>query len=165
VQKVNIAKLQQELKANPLADGSTPEILVDNDSQKMTTITGPWRVETKSKGGYGPSYLVYEGQGGETATVRFTPDIVKAGKYRIYAYFPRLAKSASELGITVSDGKSSKSIPIKTADIVVVGQTSGEWVALGDYELPKGQASSVEIAAKQVDGPVVADAVLFVPAF
>jgi hypothetical protein len=165
VQKVNIAKLQQELKANPLADSSTPEILVDNDSQKMTTITGPWRVETKSKGGYGPSYLVYEGQGGETATVRFTPDIVKAGKYRIYAYFPRLAKSASELGITVSDGKSSKSIPIKTADIVVVGQTSGEWVALGDYELPKGQASSVEIAAKQVDGPVVADAVLFVPAF
>jgi hypothetical protein len=165
VQKVNIAKLQQELKANPLADGSTPEILVDNDSQKMTTITGPWRVETKSKGGYGPSYLVYEGQGGGTATVRFTPDIVKAGKYRIYAYFPRLAKSASELGITVSDGKSSKSIPIKTADIVVVGQTSGEWVALGDYELPKGQASSVEIAAKQVDGPVVADAVLFVPAF
>ncbi|QIP14929.1 FAD-dependent oxidoreductase [Spirosoma aureum] len=165
VQKVNIAKLQQELKANPLADGSTPEILVDNDSQKMTTITGPWRVENKSKGGYGPSYLIYEGQGEEKATVRFTPDIVKAGKYRVYAYFPRLAKSASELGITVSDGKSSKSIPIKTADIVVVGQTSGEWVALGDYELPKGQASSVEIAAKQVDGPVVADAVLFVPAF
>nr|WP_229321076.1 FAD-dependent oxidoreductase [Larkinella knui] len=165
VQKVDIAKLQQTLKTNPLADGSTPEILVDNDDKTLTTATGPWRLETKSKGGYGPSYLIHEGQGTEAASVRFTPTIVKAGKYRIYTYFPRLAKSASELGITVSDGKNQKSIPIKPADIVVVGQTSGEWVSLGEYDLPTGKTASVEIAVKQADGPVVADAVLFVPAF
>jgi hypothetical protein len=97
--------------------------------------------------------------------VRFTPDIVKPGKYRIYTYFPRLTKSTSELGITVSDGKTSKTVSIKPADIVVVGQTSGEWVSLGEYNLAKGKTASVEIAAKQADGPVVADAVLFVPAF
>ncbi|GAB4029605.1 FAD-dependent oxidoreductase [Spirosoma gilvum] len=165
VQKVDIAKLQQTLKANPLADGSTPEILVDNDNQTQTTITGPWRVESKTKGGYGPSYLIYEGQGGEAASVRFRPNIVKAGKYHIYAYFPRLAKTATELGVMVSDGKTSKSIPIKPADIVVVGQTSGEWVSLGTYELPKGQTSSVDIVVRQTDGPVAADAILFVPTF
>jgi hypothetical protein len=163
VQKIDIAKLQQELKSNPLGDKSIPEILVDNESQTSTAVTGPWRVESKSKGGYGPSYLVYEGQGGETATVRFTPEIVKAGKYRVYVYFPRLAKSTSELSITVSNGKTSNVLPIKPADIVVVGQTSGEWVSLGEYELPKGQTSFVEIAAKQTDGPTVADAVLLVP--
>lgn len=163
VQKVDIAKLQRELKANPLADGSTPEILVDNENQALTKVTGSWRVESKSKGGYGPSYLVYEGQDAGMASVRFTPEIVKSGKYHVYAYFPRLAKTASELGVTVSDGKTSKSIAIKPAEIVVVGQTSGEWVSLGEYELPKGQTSSVDIAVKQTDGPVVADAVLFVP--
>ncbi len=163
VQKIDIAKLQQELIANPLGDKSTPEILVDNENHAGTSITGPWRIESKSKGGYGPSYLVYEGQGAEKASVRFTPEIVKTGKYRVYVYFPRLAKSTSELAITVSNGKTSNVLPIKPADIVVVGQTSGEWVALGEYELPKGQTSFVEIAVKQADGPTVADAVLFVP--
>lgn len=163
VQKIDISKLQQELKTNPLGDKSTPEILVDNENQAGTAVTGSWRVESKSKGGYGPSYLVYEGQGGEKASVRFTPEITKAGNYRVYVYFPRLAKSTSELAITVSNGKTEKVVPIKPADIVVVGQTSGEWVALGDYKLPKGQGSFVEIAVKQPDGPTVADAVLFVP--
>lgn len=162
VQKIDIAKLQNELKTNPLGDKSTPEILVDNENEALVKSTGAWRLENK-KGGYGPSYLVYEST--DAASVRFTPEIVKAGKYRIYSYFPRLAKSTSELGITVSDGKTNKVIPIKPSDIVVVGQTTGEWVALGEYELPKGKTASVEITAKQADGPVVADAVLFVPAF
>ncbi|GAB3251659.1 FAD-dependent oxidoreductase [Larkinella harenae] len=165
VQKIDVTKLQQRLKADPLADGSTPEILVDNEDKNLTAATGPWRLESKSKGGYGPSYLIHEGQSGEAASVRFTPDVVKAGKYRIYTYFPRLAKSTSELSVTVSDGKKNKVVPIKPADIVVVGQTSGEWVALGEYDLPKGKTASVEIAVKQADGPTVADAVLFVPAF
>ncbi|MGV3561221.1 FAD-dependent oxidoreductase [Larkinella arboricola] len=165
VQQIDVPKLQQRLKADPLADGSTPEILVDNENQALTATTGSWRLENKSKAGYGPSYLVHEEQSGEKASVRFTPEVVKPGKYRLYTYFPRLAKTASELTITVFDGKTSKAVPIKPADIVVVGQTSGEWVALGEYELPKGKAASVEIAARQADGPVVADAVLFVPTF
>ncbi|MGA0557699.1 FAD-dependent oxidoreductase [Larkinella sp. VNQ87] len=163
VQKIDVTKLQQRLKTDPLADGSTPEILVDNDDKTRVNTNGNWRLESKSKGGYGPSYLVNET--GETGAVRFIPEIAKAGKYKIYTYFPRLPKSASELGITVADGKATKTIPIKPSDIVVVGQTSGEWVALGEYELPKGKTASVEIAATQPDGPVVADAVLFVPAF
>ncbi|GAB3326546.1 FAD-dependent oxidoreductase [Larkinella ripae] len=165
VQKIDVAKLQQQLKTDPLADGSTPEILVDNEDKTRTAATGSWRLENKTKGGYGPSYLVYDGAGPETASVRFTPEVLKSGKYRIYTYFPRLAKSTSELDITVSDGKTSKSIPIKPAEIVVVGQTTGEWVSLGEYELPKGKTASVAIAVKQADGPTVADAVLFVPAF
>lgn len=163
VQKIDVAKLQQKLKADPLADGSTPEILVDNDHKDNVATTGSWRLETKLKGGYGPSYLVNEESAG--GSVKFTPDVVKAGKYHIYTYFPRLSKTTTELGITVSTGTSSKTIPIKPADIVVVGQTTGEWVSLGEYTLPKGKTSSVEIVAKQPDGPVVADAVLFVPAF
>ncbi|GAB3959715.1 FAD-dependent oxidoreductase [Spirosoma harenae] len=163
VQKIDVAKLQQKLKSDPLSDGSTAEILIDNDNKTAVAATGTWRLETKLKGGYGPSYLVNEESTG--GSVKFTPDVVKAGKYHIYTYFPRLAKNATELSIIVSNGKANKTIPIKPADIVVVGQTSGEWVSLGEYDLSKGKTSSVEIVAKQPDGPVVADAVLFVPAF
>ncbi|MFC5409237.1 FAD-dependent oxidoreductase [Larkinella bovis] len=164
VQKIDVVKLQQRLKTDPLGDGSTPEILVDNENTTFITTTGPWRLENKSKAGYGPSYLMHDGTSTEAASVRFTPEIVKPGKYRLYTYYPRLTKSTSELRVTVSDGKNSKVVPIKPADIVVVGQTAGEWVSLGEYTLPKGKTASVEIAVKQPDGPTVADAVLFVPA-
>ena len=83
----------------------------------------------------------------------------------MYTYLPRLAKSAAELSIVVFDGTTRKTIPIKPADVVVLGQTSGEWVPLGKYELPKGKAALVEIVASRPGGPVAADAVLFVPAF
>lgn len=162
VQQVDVAKLQQELKANPLADGSTPEILVDNEDKSGITTTGVWTLD-KSKAGYGPSYLVNDGQTKDSVSVRFTPEIARSGRYQIYTYFPRLSKTTSQLSITVADGKISKGIIVKPSDIVVVGQTSGEWVSLGEYELSKGKTSYVEIAAKQPDGPVVADAVLFVP--
>jgi hypothetical protein len=42
------------------------------------------------------------------------------------------------------------------------GQSSGEWVSLGTYELPKGTKTSVTITNKEADGYVVADAILFV---
>jgi hypothetical protein len=42
VQKVDIARLQRELKTNPLADGSAPDILVDNDDKTHVTMTGSW---------------------------------------------------------------------------------------------------------------------------
>ncbi|OIN57000.1 FAD-dependent oxidoreductase [Arsenicibacter rosenii] len=161
VHHVDIARLQRELNMNPLADGSTPEILVDNEDKDGITASGEWKTD-KSKAGYGASYLVYEAQNG-TPSVRFTPTITRPGKYQVFTYFPRLAKSATELGITVSDGKAKKEIKVKPADIVVVGQTSGEWVALGEYDFSAGKNGFVEIGASQPDGPVVADAVLFVP--
>ncbi|GAB4016220.1 FAD-dependent oxidoreductase [Spirosoma koreense] len=161
VQQVDVASLQRELTRNPLADGSTPEVLVDNDNQEAVTTTGTWTTDRKCKGGYGPSYLLGGGQLNDR--VRFTPTLTKAGTYQIYAYLPRLEKAASQLEIRVFTGKTSKSIPLKPADVVVLGQTSGEWVALGSYVLPVGKTSYVELVATQTDGPVAADAVLFVP--
>ncbi|WP_332367758.1 FAD-dependent oxidoreductase [Spirosoma telluris] len=46
VQEVDVKKLQNVLKTNPLADGSTAEILVDNDDEAHTTRTGNGRAIT-----------------------------------------------------------------------------------------------------------------------
>jgi len=162
VQAIDIQKLQNQLKANPLADGSTPDILVDNDDNTQVTRTGDWTRDNNPKGAYGPSYLTTSATGGEK-TVRFSPAVKKAGTYQVYIYFPKLSGASSKTNLTVSDGSQTKPITIREADIRVEGQTSGEWVSLGTYKLSPGKKSYVDVSTKDADGIVVADAVLFVP--
>lgn len=160
VQKVDVAQLQATLKTNPLANGSTPEILVDNEDKNRTTTTGNWKIV--KRGGYGPSFLVSE-ENQSSGSVKFTPEINKKGTYRIYVYFPKIAQLAPETAVEVTSNQQSKTIVVKDSDIVVEGQTSGEWYSLGKFDLPQGTSSHVVVQPKGTTGSVVADAVLFVP--
>lgn len=160
IQSIDIAKLQQELKANPLADGKLFDVLVDNDDAAHVTKHGNWTVE--KKGGYGPSFFVSEA-GTNKETVRFTPDIPQQGTYQVYIYFPKVSGMSSQISVTLSDGIKQYPQIIKSSDIIVEGQTSGEWVSVGKYTLTKGKSSYAEISAAQADGKVLADAVIWVP--
>ncbi len=161
VQGIDIKKLQQTIKTDPLADGSIAEILVDNDDKGSVVTTGQWTRDTK--GGYGPSLLTDSSKGSNLKTVRFIPEIKTAGAYKVYAYFPKLQQMTKQTAITVFDGKAKKEVTIQEADIRVEGQTSGEWVPVGTVTLQKGKSGYVEISNKNADGIVAADAVLFVP--
>ena len=161
VQQIDVNKLQQILKANPLADNSTPEILVDNDDDAHVAKTGIW--STIHQKCYGPSAFTADGKTDSIKSVQFTPTIVKSGKYKVYSYYPKLENETSVTSIIVFDGKTKKEIVVRESDIQVEGQTSGEWVDLGTYSLPSGKKSLVEITNKHSDGVVVADAILFVP--
>lgn len=164
VQKVDIPQLQKKLKINPLANGATAEILVDNDDVNQIKKEGNWVVQ--KKGGYGPSFLISEDDGKSKRSVRFTGAIVRGGKYDIYAYFPKIQKLASEMAVTVSNGKTTREKIVKESDIVVEGQTSGEWFHIGKFDLETGKNTDVSISShEQSAGSVVADAVLFVPDF
>ena len=160
VQEVDIKALQQRLKQDPLADNSIFEILADN-SDPVTERRGDWKLE--SRGGYGPDFLVHQPKGAETASVRFTPEIPQAGKYRGYVYFPRLDSISRQTLVIVNDGARNHGISIKDSDIRVEGQTSGEWVPLGTFDLPAGKKSYVQVSSKDADGKVIADAIIWVP--
>lgn len=160
VQQIDVKKLQQILKTNPLADNSTPEILVDNDDAHVVK-TGIWA--TIHQKCYGPSAFTEDGKSDSIKSVQFIPTISKAGKYKVYSYYPKLDNGTSKTIVMVFDGKTKKEIVVKESDIQVEGQTAGEWVALGTYSLPSGKKSFVEITNKHADGVVVADAILFVP--
>ena len=84
VQGIDVAALQQELLGNPLADGSTPEMLVDDGDTERVSISGEW-TRQKPSGTYGLSVLRGEGGNG---SVRFTPQIRTAGRYTVYLYWP-----------------------------------------------------------------------------
>jgi FAD dependent oxidoreductase len=161
VQSIDVTKLQQQLKSNPLVDGSGPELLVDNEDKNDITVKGNWSPVTK--GGYGSSLLSVKGDDKEIQSVRFTTSVSKKGKYDVYTYYPKLPDMSAQTVLSVFDGKENKEVTIRQADVIVEGQTSGEWVHLGSYDLPAGKKSYVEITTKNSNGLVFADAVIWVP--
>jgi len=167
VQQVDVSKLQQVLKDNPLLDGSIPDVLVDDDDKQSVQIEGNWQRQTSEEkqgytGNYGPSMLV-AGKSSEKQTVKFIPAIKTQGTYMLYAYFPKIPQSATSTYFIVFDGRVSKEVVIDNSAVQVEGQTSGEWVSLGTYVLPQGSQSFAAVTNKGADGAIVADAVLFVP--
>jgi hypothetical protein len=163
VQKIDVGKLQLLLKTNPLADGSTPEILVDNDDSTSVTVNGNWKREINSKGCYGPSAYVNNNPASSEDFVRFTPDIKKAGNYNVYVYVTKFQGASSQINLLINDGRQEKNMDLKMEDVIVKGQTEGEWVSLGQYHFPVGNKGCVTITCKNANGIVLADAVLFIP--
>ncbi|NDW10775.1 FAD-dependent oxidoreductase [Dysgonomonas sp. 520] len=163
VQNIDIKKLQEIIANNPLADGSTPEILVDNDSKTSVTTVGNWSFNYDTYRGYGSNFFVDDSKGKDPKSIKYTPNVVSESEYDIYIYFPKLENGSNKTAVTISDGKSIEEKTIFQSDVKVEGQTLGEWVKLGRYNLPEGKNAYVEISNKGADNVVAADAVLFLP--
>jgi hypothetical protein len=125
--------------------------------------TGEWQQDNKAGGRFGPSLLRDDSRGATPKSVRFTPDVRKAGKYQVYVYFPKVADASAVTTITLHNGKQAKDMTLRKESLQVEGQTAGAWVPLGEYNMATGRKGYVEISNKGADGVVVADAVLFVP--
>jgi hypothetical protein len=52
---------------------------------------------------------------------------------------------------------------LKTSNIIIAGQTSGEWVSLGKHKFKKSTHPYIKIYNTGAKGLVIADAVLLVP--
>ncbi len=161
LQNVNVKALQSLLTANPLMDGSVPEVIVnDNDTIPHTTyFKGSWLHETT--GGYGPTWLRTPGIADSQEAI-FKPVIRQTCTYAVYTYIPFVDSAAVQTHYIVSDGTKSYDKWIST-NVKPVGQTKGTWVSLGSYKLPAGQKANVILKATGANGVVVTDAILFVP--
>jgi hypothetical protein len=157
VQKLDVAKLQRTLSSDPLADGRSPEILVDNDDLQKVTVRGSWR---KGGGGYGKDVLVALAEESAHPTVRYNPDLSKGGQYEIFAYFPNIEKRSEKAVFLVGTATGQKEVVISSGDIKRIGLSSGEWVSLGTHEL--GTSAFVEIAGN-ANGNISADAIIWKP--
>jgi ribulose 1,5-bisphosphate synthetase/thiazole synthase len=160
VQDVDVAKLQEILQTNPLADGSTAEILIDNNDPTRVAVTGSW---TLKSGGYGLNYLSDESNGSPLKTVRYTPNIISEEDYEIYAHALSLSTLSTNTTFTISDGTTVTERKMNKSEISTGGQIGGAWVKLGAFHLKEGTNAYVEISNKDADGTVVADAILFLP--
>ena len=162
VQKVDAKAILKEFRENPLADKSQPEILIDNHDTSHVQRTGEWKTEIWKA--YGPDFFSDDSKGKNLKTIQYTPVIPVDNLYEIYAYFPKVQNATTQTHIDIYDGNELHKKIIRSSDIVVEGQTSGEWVSIGQYKLTKGMDNYVRISNEEADGIVVADAVLFIPA-
>lgn len=160
VQKIDVVRLQQQLKSDPLADGSAPDILIDNNNTDKVQVKGNWT--KKNRGGFGPDYFEASEDADTAKFVRYMAGAKTNGKYDLYTYYPKVDATDTETSVTVFDGKKSSTTLIKGAEVKVIGQTSGEWVHLGRYIFNGKGQPYIEIKAK--GKKVVADAVLLVAA-
>ncbi len=158
VQKVDVNKLQASLRNNPLADGSTPEILVDDDDSLHVKIGGAW--QRKTSGGYGASYLLTTNNSKQSVT--YTPKVVTTGKYKLYIYLPLIDNAADKITVVVQNMGKTKSYFVSSPKNIE-GQTSGEWIYVGEETFIKRNQISIIISANKASGKLAADAVLMVP--
>lgn len=159
VQQVNAGQIQQQLAADPLVNGTTPEILVDNDDSLHVAIQGEWQKATH--GAYGPSMLVHNSS--QAGSVRFTPEVQQAGAYRLYLFLPRLENIASDINILIHYGNTNRQVVLHPGAQQAEGQTSGEWVSIGESQLPAGRQTTITVTDSGGKGAVAADALLLVP--
>ncbi len=163
VQDVDMLRLREILTANPLADGSLPEILVDNDDPDRVALNGDWSFNYDTFRGYGLNFFVDDTKGKVRKSVRYTPVLPTPGEYDIYTFFPHLKEGSTVTAVSVFDGNAVSEKRLHKDEIEVVGQTGGEWVHIGRYSLPQGKEAYVEILNAGADNVVAADAVLFLP--
>jgi hypothetical protein len=158
VQQIDGKSIQKVLREDPLLDGSEPDLIMDDADKANVIVTGQWRKLKRRS--YGPSMLVTDPKTNNAATVRFLPVIKHRGQYSLYTYLPKVENIAEEITMVIYDGVQKHHRTIRPHEIQVKGQTSGEWVHIGDFNFPAGKKLYIEISNKDAKGAVVADAVL-----
>ncbi|HVW58569.1 MAG TPA: FAD-dependent oxidoreductase, partial [Puia sp.] len=156
--KLDVHALNKTIADDPLANGSDPDIIVDNTDKTKISLTGEWQ-PVKNEG-YGPDCLV--APPGQERTITFRPHIAAPGNYSVYLYvLPSRKQTASRMEVEVFTGRQSKQLIISKDSVQMQGQTSGEWYLVGKYDLKKGGDIRVTVSNRHADGEVIGDAVLF----
>ncbi|MCC5931601.1 MAG: FAD-dependent oxidoreductase [Cyclobacteriaceae bacterium] len=161
VQDIDIRQLQSDLKSNPLADGSTPEIIVDNAEMEKVQIKGEWN--TSKRGSFGPDLLEDTSKGTEEKSVRYYPELTDDTEYDVYVYYVKFDDISSITPLRIYDGKSEYDVQLINDKIIIEGQTRGAWVPAGRYSFARDGKPFAEIHNTGADGNIIADAVLFAP--
>jgi hypothetical protein len=164
IQDIDVYKLQSNLKRDPLADGSTPEILVDNDiTPGQVQRSGRWKEEKGGTAQLGGSYarsVLMSDSTDLSSSVKFVfPQDIK-GKYRIYFY---------NAGSPVyKAAKYEMAMQLGAAEVRLIVPTSAnhyEWIPVGQFEFNGSGQAWMEINRQSLKGAIFADAVLLVPAY
>lgn len=150
--ELNVTKLQEILKSNPLADGSLPEILIDNSYDGQFSVLGEHIIMKKQYGRYGKDYVKINSNGQAT----FSTIVSNAGKYNLQVYFPKSENNSKNVKIIVKIGNQ---IIEKQFEI---DANENDWYNCGEMEIPSGEKVSVTLSSLS-DAGFIADAILFVP--
>ena len=161
VQQVDVRQIQRMYDEDPLLDGTAPDIMVD-DTAVEPAAGSQWQ-RVNIYGGYGPSLYKLE-PSGRSESLRFPFSVKRDGRYTVYTYYSKRGGMSKLSQLTVSDGANLNRITLDYDAITIHGQTAGEWISLGEYDLRADTPAYVEFDnGGDVSGTLYADAVLVVP--
>jgi len=161
IQEVPVRDIQYILNQNPLLDGSKPEILIDDAQISQVIKSGNWTKELNKKGCYGSSLLLAGPTNDERSKVVFKSPNPLNGKYRLYFYLPNLENNSTIFNWEIKEGSKKSKVQIK-----LDGSKStlkGEWITMGDFDFKSKNRVEAILYAKDANGLVPADAILWVP--
>ncbi len=132
------------------------KIIIDNTDIECT-FDSAWSSSKYNPGYYGSNYVT-DGNVNTDSTrwAKWTPQITKAGKYRIYMRWTSGTNRPDAAPVIIQH---ADSITHKTVDQVNT-KYNGIWYYLGEYKLNIGTESYVKLLATDA-GHTIADAVLF----
>lgn len=160
VQEVDAGLIQRMYREDPLLDGTAPDVIVDDTDVEADPASGWYRVDAGD--GYGRSYYLLDPTRGRRS-LRYPFSVPQDGRYTVYTYYIRRGATSGIMELSVNDGRSDRRVVLDSSKITVKGQTSGEWVSLGEYDLRAGGQCSVDFTNDgDVTGQICADAVLVV---
>jgi hypothetical protein len=150
--EIDVPKLQKLLKNNPLADGSRPEILIDNGFEGQFAAIEEHEVINKQYGRYGKDFVKM----GSKSKAIFSTKINQGGKYMLQLYFPKRENSSETLKIVLKYGDKV------TEKQITIDTNENDWYEFGKINFLKNQNVKVTISSLS-NKEFVADAILFVP--
>lgn len=157
VQDIDVHKLIRQLKEDPLVNGKSPEILVDNLDSDHVEVVGEWK---SVRGGYVRDKLVMDTDN-KDAYIKFFTHVQESSKHDIHFYIANDNALAEDLSFEIFDGVKEHKVMVKKSEIKSLGLSSGEWISLGEYTIPEGSTPYVKVYAHQAAGRVIADAVVW----
>jgi hypothetical protein len=135
---------------------ASAEIIMDNTDSSGVAFTGTWTPSTSIAGFYGGNYLSDGNAGQGAKSVRYTPTIIHAGSYQVFARWPAYSNRATNVPIDINHSGG-------TSPVIVNQQANGgTWYPLGTYNFAAGTSGSVLIRTTGANGYVIADAIRLV---
>ena len=159
VQGIDVDRLKEILDTNPLLDGSTPEILVDDADARQTESAGDWQPR---RGGHYKNGYVFCSSAQKGDFFRFIPQINVAGKYRVYYHCPVQAErdTPTKIAIEIETATGLKEVAFDPREAEDEFGQASSWKDLGVYEFELGQSVSITVDGDKSTGPLFADAVI-----
>jgi hypothetical protein len=155
VQEVDVKRIQDIYETDPCLDGREPDTLIDEDSEYIEGTEG-WKV-VNGGGSYGKTFLLYEGDPADNNLAYRIPEKLN-GEYSVYSFQQNFG--CGQTSFVIESGDKAETVTFDRADLLVEGQTRGEWVKLGDFTFAEGEGGRIRITSEE--SGIHADGILFV---
>ena len=172
VQAIDYAKLKERLLAGKQVldfespargDGvgmpveKIPGVVVDDEQAARTGFEASSSV---SSGFVGSGYRHDANSGKGEQKARFTPDLPKAGRYRVAISYTTNGNRATNVPVTVHHAGGDAKLVVNQK---LAPKGDAPFHTLGEFEFGEGKSSWVEISNAGTDGHVIIDAVQWLP--